>query len=73
MILQIIKNNHIIDILDVDNISETTPGKLHVTAKWDAKSNTQDHLHVFIDNQHILSMFDLYLSAEDTPSFKVLN
>lgn len=73
MNIQIIKDMHIINIIDADTISEISSGKYHINAKWNPKSNTQEHLHLFIDNQHILSTFDLYISAEDIPSFKILS
>lgn len=73
MNIQIIKDMHIINIIGADTICEVIPGKYHITAKWNPESNTQEHLHVFIDNQHILSTFDFYILAEDIPSFKILS
>ena len=68
MIIQFIKENNIIDVMEVGAIHYDEAKGIILHPMQD-----RDALHIILNNQHILSSFEFIIDPEDTPSFKVLN
>lgn len=67
---QIAQQTHIIDIMNVGHIKHDVDSiVLHPIITTD---DTNNKLHVYIDNEHIFSSFELHLDGNELLAFKII-